>query len=453
MKSKRLIFVLSVLMTMVSSLAHTVVWQMKPSKYSSIERINENLYKVNINGKIGLIHSDGEVVAEPENDELTLFHEHCAIMTQTDGHGLRVKGCLTDDGVYSKFENRYYVLKGQGFYSDGLLSVSDANGKVGYIDTFGNAVIGFDEKYDRIKPFVEGYAAVFNKKDYSLINKNGIPVKFRFKGVGKVNGGTNVCNGKVYVWDNDGKFYTFDVTRGGVCKSAKKPSDTQTVDYLYRFACVSGESGEVPFVSHTYNGQVGLSPMCKDGRFGYFVDDDIVLPHQLISATNFEDGLAVVETNGNLGILKYVSDETFSVSLGKDMDTHNFYDKENITCGFNLQVPRCWRGKDITVVVTGEDGFILRLDEVYGVCSFNVVPEETCSKNFSVTIFGEGLKLYETDLKYSFVKKYKCAICGKDTDLCRGHETPKQVVPQTQKEDLCPTCGKTISQCKYDGVH
>lgn len=39
--------------------AQTVIWQMKPSDYEEVVRINENLYKVVRNGKIGLINSDG----------------------------------------------------------------------------------------------------------------------------------------------------------------------------------------------------------------------------------------------------------------------------------------------------------------------------------------------------------------------------------------------------------
>ena len=60
--------------------AQTVVWQMKPTDYNSIERINDNLYKVVRNGKIGLINADGSIVADVVNDEISDFYEHKALI-------------------------------------------------------------------------------------------------------------------------------------------------------------------------------------------------------------------------------------------------------------------------------------------------------------------------------------------------------------------------------------
>ena len=42
--------------------------------------------------------------------------------------------------IYTSFSGKYYTLAGQAFYSDGMLSVSDSNGKPGYLDENGNLV-------------------------------------------------------------------------------------------------------------------------------------------------------------------------------------------------------------------------------------------------------------------------------------------------------------------------
>ena len=141
--------------------AQTAVWQLHPTDYSDITIINNNLYKVVRNGKIGLIHSDGTIVASVENDNLSEFYEGKAIVTVNDGHGERIDGCLTEDGKYYHFNNKYYTLNGQKFFSDGVISVANEQGKLGYIDIMGTEVCGFDSKYDKIKPFSEQQKELF----------------------------------------------------------------------------------------------------------------------------------------------------------------------------------------------------------------------------------------------------------------------------------------------------
>lgn len=429
--------------------AHTVVWQLMPKSYDEIVRINSNLFKVVKNGKIGLINSDGSVVAELENDNLSDFHENYALMTQNDGYGERVRGCLSEDGKYQSFAKRYYTLTGQKFYSNGVISVSDENGKLGYIDCHGNPIIGFDGKYDRIKPFVEGYAAVFKNKKYHLIDKDGIPVKFRFKSVGEVYGGTNVYNGMVYIWDTDGKFHTFDVNKEGICKSAKKPADLKQFDYLYRFSSISGKSKEIPFYTIERPGIKGIQSEESEGIFGYSDNGQIVLPPQLTFASQFEDDLAIVGINGEFGILRFIKGEDFN--LFSSASSIKFYGDDSVACDFNLSAPRSWRGKDLNVIISGPEGEIYDVSDNSGTYSFNVKPHQSCDKNFIVKVYAEGLKLYESSLNYSFIKKYKCTICGKDKDVCRGHEEKRE--KKTEKTKLCPTCGKPISQCRFQGVH
>lgn len=428
-------------------MAQTAVWQMRPTDYSEITLINTDLYKVVKNGKIGLIRSDGTIVVSTDNDNISGFYEGKALLTVNDGHGERIDGCLTEDGRYNHFTKKYYTLNGQKFFSDDVLSVANEQGKLGYIDEFGAEVCGFDGKYDKIKPFTEGYAAVFKNKKYHLIDKDGTPVRFSFKSVGEVYGGTNVYNGLAYIWDTEGKFYTYDINRKGPCKSAKTPQNTRSMDYLYRFSCISGVNKEVPFTEKKYSGQKGILPSENGGMYGYSNGENVILPFQFHSATQFENGNAIVGLNGRLGIIRFVNGSSFSVSEISKAIT--FYVNKTTYCQFNIEIPEIWRNSDLQIVLKDQQGVSIETKHIDNNYSFTQILSSSCKKDYTVTISGDKLKLFEGKLSYSFTKKEVCPTCGKDKDKCYGHPID---IPKTTVK-LCPTCGKKINECKFQGVH
>lgn len=429
--------------------AQTVVWQLPLSNYDEITRIYPNLYRVSRNGKIGLINADGTVVAPIEIDAIGDFYEHKALATASDGQGERVMGVLTDDGHYYGFSNKYYTLKGLKFYSDYVLPVSDANGALGYIDIHGNAVTGFAEKYTKIKPFAEGYAVVFKGNDFSLIDKSGVPVKFKFKNVAEAYGATNVFEGKAYVWDTNGKFYTYDTNSGDYCEKAKEPKNASQLDYLYRCSSVSGLGKDVPFVKAAIESSADKMPIEERGLYGYTFGSQVVLPAQLQSATGFDEDCAVVGMNGKLGILKYVDGASFALRQN-ETEPRNFYDGDAMDCSFALSVPTAWQSKGVEVVIRDANGTSPALSQDGATYKFTLSPTETSTSDYALTVMGDGLKLYQDKLSYSFVKKFKCPICGRDTDVCPGHPVETD---QPQQEELCPTCGKPINECKFQGEH
>ncbi len=447
--------------------AQTVVWKMRPADYDKIERINANLLMVSRNGKIGLVNSDGNIVASLVNEAITDYYEHKAILTYNDGHGERITGSLTDNGKYYGYANKFYALNGQKFFSDGLLSVADENGNLGYIDIAGNQVVGFDGKYSRIKPFSEGYAAVMKGKKYILIDKFGDVVRFTYggSGVGAAIGGcTNVYDGKCYVYDeyggSDRSFFIYNTRERGTLKKTARVRNT-AMDYLFCYQSVSGRSKVIPYEQRKpYVGIQGINPVFYSGLYGYQKNGKTILPSQLTNATAFMDGEAIVEISGMKGILKFVDGESFSVSASKD--SYKFYAGDNVTVSFSVYIPSVWRNKQVSVEVKGEGGTVQRVSGKDNDYSFAVSPSSSSQREFSVAIYGERLKLYEGILSYTFVKKEKCSECGKDKDLCeyKGHHPPKRtskeksrIEVKTEKEKVCETCGKKISECKYQGVH
>lgn len=438
--------------------SQTIVWQMRPSNYSEISHLVNDLYIAKQNDKVGLIRSDGSIVAPIENGDISEFYENKSLVTYTDGQRECVRGVLLEDGKYNVFSTKYYTLSGQKFYSDGLLSVADVEGRLGYVDVYGNKVLGFDGKYDKIKPFTEGYAAVFKNKRYSLIDKAGSPVSFTFKGVAELYGGINVLNGKAYVWDTNGKLYAFDTSRRGVCESVKWPS-SKTLDYLYRFASLSDKTKEVPFYKIKSKVKRGMTPDMTYNLYGFSLDNGVVIPAQFSKANQFEDDLSVVCLNGKYGILKYVAGQSFQVT-----GTNNpigYYAGEKAKCSFRLTVPGSWEGKMLDVKIKNGEQEIPLLQSAQGY-NFDLYPNMG-KYEFIVEVACEGLLLYKVSMPCTFVKKERCPICKLDVAQCRyrgKHPKPEKRVTgrenhqvQRKKEKVCPSCGKKISDCKYQGVH
>ena len=441
-----------------SGYCQTVIWQMHPSDYNQIERISSNMFKAVRNGKTGLINADGTIVAPIVNDNISDCYEHKALITSNDGHGERITGCLTDNGVYYGYATKYYTLNGQKFFSDGLLSVADENGKLGYIDDRGNQIIGFEGKYSRIKPFTEGHAAVMKNKKYVLINKDGDEMRFVYsKGVGAaIAGCTNVYNGKAYVYDeyggSDRSFFIYDAVRKSDLVKTGRIKNT-AMDYLYCYQSVSGRAKEVPFVKmEAYSGMKGLTASLVNGKYGYMSGNSTIVPCQFSSATQFEDDLSIVSINGQIGILKFVDGASFDVTV--PAAKHDFYAGNSVICSFNLSIPGCWQGKNIEVILKDINGSAISATNNSETYTFSVKPSVSGVLEYSIVVNGEGLCLYESKINYTFNKRERCLTCGKDKSQCEYNGIhPVHTTTPKKEQSLCPTCGKKISECKYQGVH
>ena len=379
--------------------AQTVMWQMAPRNYDAVSRIGKDLFKVEKDGKYGLIKTDGYVVLDLKADNISPLYSGCALATVRENGKNVVLGVLSSYGDYHGFAKKYYTIAGQEFYSDGLITVSDERGRVGYLDDEGNAVLGFDGRFDNIKPFTEGYAAVFKNEAYSLINKRGVEADMII-GVGEVYGGTNVCNGIAYIWDTDGNMFTFDV-RTGKCDKAREPFNNQP-DYLYCYQGVSGRGAEPVFTEMAYTGINGPEPYVKDGFYGYS-SGGFLLPPQFSSATTFVDGLAVVAVNGHIGILRYLENEQpFALSVPEQ--TISYRKGQSVTCPFRLQTPEAVKDGFVKVTVKNSSDVEMPVtvgDE--GNYSFTLIPEDGAT-DFLFSVTADGLCLWEDRASYTFKK-------------------------------------------------
>lgn len=395
------ILILSLMMSMTFAIhAQTAVWQMPPAPYEKISCVGNNLFEVQRGGKYGLIKADGSVVQNVVADNVGLFYEGRALVTVRERKDNRVLGVLTSDGTYSAFTQKYYTIENQEFYSDNLLTVKNDKGRVGYIDEFGNTILGFDGKYDNIKPFTEGFAAVFKNDEYSLINKRGVEAQMII-GVGEVYGGTNVCNGIAYIWDTDGKLFTYNV-KTGECAKAKEPSDNQP-DYLFCYNGVSRRGTTVPFKAISYEGVKGVQPYKSNGLYGYIVEDKIILPSQFDDATPFVDDYAVVKKNGQYGILKYVANSQ-SPSLTTPTAIVRYNVGSDAICSFTLNSLPVENASDLNISVTDDANNPIVVNSVdNGKYSFRIRPHDG-SREYLVSVENSGLKLLEGKAVYTFKK-------------------------------------------------
>lgn len=400
-KMYRILHVLILLLALAfSGYSQTVVWDMAPADYSAINRIAPDLYKVAKGNLLGLVHADGSKAVEVVCTEITPFYDGYALLIQTEGGKDRVLGNITLTGKCHLFSDVYYALEGQWFYSEGLLSVEDDEGRKGYVDDRGHKIVGFDDGYSIIKPFSEGYATVFKNKKYALIDKNGNK-EIMIIGIGEVWGGTNVYDGKALIWDTSGKFYAYNVNTKK-CTPARKPK-TNNVDYLYCFADITNRRFEIPY-ANAPSGQRGVGPIAGGGKYGYALNNKVILPPQFDKASQFEDDHAVVSLDGKFGILRYVGDSKgFSVSTDSTMQSYT--SGRSVDCKFVLDVPEAWKNQPLSVTVKDGETVIPASANDGGVeYAFSYKPNDN-EKTFVASVSSGNLMLLESPVSYTFKKR------------------------------------------------
>ena len=397
---KAVTFSMVVLLATIEASAQTFVWSMPLREYTNITRLAKGLYQFESQGKKGLINPDGTVVVDAICTEITPFYENRALLISKEGGRDRVVGTINATGKCNLFKQDYYTLAGQAFYSDGLLSVENGNGTKGYIDENGNEWIGFQNHYTTIKPFTEGYAAVFKNKEYALIDKSGTKQSMII-GIGKVLGGTNVYNSNAVIWDEEGNFYTFN-TNTKKCNATRKPQNIQ-IDYLYCLTEISKRSKEVPY-SQIPRGVIGISPNSVNGMYGFDFADKTVLPAQFENATPIEDGFSVVSKDGKFGILSYVENsEDFIISTPKS--EIGYYSGKEAECTFTLVSPEIYKAQNINVVAKDETNtYSLNYNKRKNEYSFMSNPKGS-KQSYVVDVIYDDLILKTDTITYRFKKK------------------------------------------------
>ena len=153
-------------------MAQSMEWLCRPGKFSDIQYMGYDLFKVKDNtGKWGIFSADGKQVLDVKYDSITSFVEGRALIL--DKVGQRIIGILDQNGeILKSFENEQIYATAYPYYKEGLLGYKEKNGLCGYINNQG--VISIIARFYLAAPFQNGIATVQHRDGYfGLINKSG----------------------------------------------------------------------------------------------------------------------------------------------------------------------------------------------------------------------------------------------------------------------------------------
>ena len=380
----------------VSVQAQLISWSVPLGKYEKIEPCWGDLFFVYSDNSIGVINGDGSLVVPVDASRITGFRDGLSLVLKSTEGKERIIGILASSGRYIKIDEYYYTIPYQEFFSEGLLTVVNENGRAGFMDSNGVVVKSFDAAF--ISPFSEGYAVVGENQDYQLVDKQYNPVDIRLGTVAKIYGGTNVFNGSVIIWDANGKFYNFNLNSG----LAQKISEPKTLeyDYLYCFSSITKRTEEVAYEAMKRSGET-LAASSQGGKYGYATDEKVILPYQFDEAENFHGKYAIVKTNGETAILKIQdAEESFKINPDKEIKYRKSAAK-NLLHRLYMIIPSLWKENDVEVTVKDNQGVTLGTTKNGGICEFKA-DGTTGNRKYHVSLVCNDLLLWQGDIDYKY---------------------------------------------------
>ncbi|MCM1163668.1 MAG: WG repeat-containing protein [Muribaculaceae bacterium] len=312
--SKAILAVLAVGALAPTATAETARWLIKP-EYQAVYQMTDKLYKVKQSIKSGIVSVDGRKIVPLAYDSITPFSEGLALVLNATPEGkMRILGVVTEDGTMSNVNDELYTDQFP-FFSEGLLPVANAKGKVGYVDRNMRAIVPF--KFSNPHPFSNGLAAV--SKDKGILGK----------ALGAVGGDGLIGTDKVYYINQFGKELKLpreigDIYLGTTFKNGEAlvmNKDRQCfiinpMGSMLRMDAISSLKFDEKYCLITPDDEKAaaqgtvVSPITiyNEGQlYGYKSGDKIIIPAQFTSAGKFTDGRAVAAKFKQFGIIDLIS--------------------------------------------------------------------------------------------------------------------------------------------------
>ncbi len=328
--------------------AQTAQWILKP-KYSSITPYGENLLKVKLYNKVGLIDKEGREVVPVTADSITPLTEDMGLVLALEDGMFRLRELVNWNTNVLSIDREVYVDE-YPFFSEGKLPVCNKKGMYGFMDVTGRLVLDFD--YGSIHPFSEGWAAVSKGSVIKKIGKmfkadiGGKRVKMYYvnergqfltlqSDIGDVYTATTFKNGEALVVTKDNR-YCFINTSGSIIRMENEVS--MRFDKKYALTLVEEAEEVTPNVSVSYDGPSAFAG--ERGLYGYRQGDKMILPPQFSEAFSFANGYAIAARNGFWGILK-LTDGDFQCKVLPDSSANA---TEGATMNYTLTIPSGWNG-------------------------------------------------------------------------------------------------------------
>lgn len=136
-------------------------WLIHP-EYDWIGYYSEEVFKCVKDGKVQLYDMEGHALLPTPADSVTDYSDGYALVLAKEKRGYRITGTLSErDLVYCAIDKPYYTERFT-YCSEGFISVADAKGKQGFIDTKGYPIIRC--QFREARPYRKGWASVSQKE-------------------------------------------------------------------------------------------------------------------------------------------------------------------------------------------------------------------------------------------------------------------------------------------------
>jgi hypothetical protein len=373
--------------------AQSVQWALKP-KYTSLQYYTEGLYKIHLNGKVGLLSKAGDEFLEALYDSITPFNNGYALAINRERGKYAIKKIINNNNSLTTVTGNYYLTK-YPYFSEDLLCVTNANKNYGYLSKTGQLAI--ECKYLDAHPFFNGRASITLKsKNVVYIKEDGSYMSMD-PGQGYIVFGSSFCNEEAVVYTIDRKGYVIN-TEGHSLHSFNQSIESlqvNTSDYrIEGSSCkVSSENND----SYNKTQSDGIIPFQENGLYGYKNGNVTILPEQFTAASPFQGGYAKVTKEGKIGILKLVTG-SFSGSLLNDNIKVEKGKSEMIK--YKVTCPPIWKDNSLTLHIDNNNGQSEELQPTVNIdgCLYKISPqikdhEEKITYNLSLQ--QDGLVLWE----------------------------------------------------------
>lgn len=287
-----------------------------PPQYAFAAPFSEGLALVSFDaGRFGFINMVGQVVIPMRYSFATSFNDGVTVA------GLpAVTADQADSVVY--LDRRGNNIFGEATYpsglpfTEGLASVRAPDGKFGYINRRGAQII--PATFDFALEFTEGLAPVVVGDKVGYIDRTGkIAIEPQFDAGDDFSEGLAAVAqaGKVGYVDQRGAFLVQPAyDRAGIFSGGLAPVQLNDVEF---FVDITGRAVITqPLMTDLHAFSEGLAAVRVDGRVGYIdAAGNMVIQPQYTTGSDFDDGLAVVETETTWSVITY--DGTVLVQLAR----------------------------------------------------------------------------------------------------------------------------------------
>ena len=403
---KKIFLLIVFFCTVVQVQAQVITWGVKPGVYTKIEPCWGDMYFAYKGNNIGVINGDGTVIVAPEASRITGFYEGLSLVLKSNGGQEKILGILSTDGSYTKVDGTYFTIPNQEFFSEGRLTVSTQRGQKGYMDGNGRLVKEYDVSY--ISPYSEGYAVVGEGREYNLVDKRFNDFQIQLPSVSPLWDGANVFNGVAIVWDGNGNLYEFNPKRGtcipvkdkAVKKVLKDADYNPDWDYLGGIALITNRPQNVMYESPQRSAQ-SLQVTEQGGKYGYLIDEKIILPFQFEQAESFHGNYAIVKTDGKYALLSlHQSDDAFIANVDSNIKYRKSSGK-NLIHKFGITLPNLWKEDNVNIKVKDKNGIPISVSNIGGSYEFKA-DGGNGTRKYIVDIDGDGLKLWSGEITYNY---------------------------------------------------